>query len=303
MGLDIYVGTLTRYYKHNWKTVVQKMAERLGIECKIVRAYEEMDVTVDRVLSDTKKWEELLLKSIIKDGEPLPPWTEDYDTTPYYTDKPDWDAIGALMMYIAYNTYKQPLPKMVSKNHDFFDDELVKKSIDDKEKVFSLIQGGGWWVPLDDPFMFRFPLMNGREIPFGTSGLLKRELEIINSMEWNATEEEIIQWAKTEGYPTDITVQSNKVENNDKDDNPNSNHDNNSHSNETSNDNVIKKNHDENGNSHNENNCKDNPKWNMVNKTIHKEYDTVSLAKFAFSIMWQAANFSLKHRVPIIYDS
>ena len=27
MGLDIYAGTLTRYYSHNWKTVVQQWAD------------------------------------------------------------------------------------------------------------------------------------------------------------------------------------------------------------------------------------------------------------------------------------
>ena len=26
MGLDIYAGTLTRYYSHNWKTVVQQLS-------------------------------------------------------------------------------------------------------------------------------------------------------------------------------------------------------------------------------------------------------------------------------------
>ena len=26
MGLDIYAGTLTRYYCHNWKTAVQKLS-------------------------------------------------------------------------------------------------------------------------------------------------------------------------------------------------------------------------------------------------------------------------------------
>ena len=30
MGLDIYAGTLTRYYSHNWKTVVQQWAEENG---------------------------------------------------------------------------------------------------------------------------------------------------------------------------------------------------------------------------------------------------------------------------------
>ena len=30
MGLDIYAGTLTRYYSHNWKTVIQQWAEENG---------------------------------------------------------------------------------------------------------------------------------------------------------------------------------------------------------------------------------------------------------------------------------
>ena len=34
MGLDIYAGTLTRYYSHNWKTVVQQWAEENGYSFK-----------------------------------------------------------------------------------------------------------------------------------------------------------------------------------------------------------------------------------------------------------------------------
>ena len=30
MGLDIYAGTLTRYYTNNWKTVAQQFAELMG---------------------------------------------------------------------------------------------------------------------------------------------------------------------------------------------------------------------------------------------------------------------------------
>ena len=33
MGLDIYAGTLTRYYSHNWKTVVLQWAEENGYTC------------------------------------------------------------------------------------------------------------------------------------------------------------------------------------------------------------------------------------------------------------------------------
>lgn len=30
MGLDIYAGTLTRYYSHNWKTITQQLSEENG---------------------------------------------------------------------------------------------------------------------------------------------------------------------------------------------------------------------------------------------------------------------------------
>ena len=34
----------------------------------------------------------------------------------------------------------------------------------------------------------------------------------------------------------------------------------------------------------------------------HPVYNTESLAKFAFSILWQAAEFSLEHGVVIVFD-
>ena len=40
MGLDIYAGTLTRYFTRNWKTHVQKMAEIKGYKfCLYHQAY------------------------------------------------------------------------------------------------------------------------------------------------------------------------------------------------------------------------------------------------------------------------
>ncbi len=35
---------------------------------------------------------------------------------------------------------------------------------------------------------------------------------------------------------------------------------------------------------------------------LHEIYETESLAKLAFSILWQAAEFSLEHGVVIVYD-
>ena len=37
MGLDIYAGTLIRYYARNWKTVSQQFAEANGIDFQTIR--------------------------------------------------------------------------------------------------------------------------------------------------------------------------------------------------------------------------------------------------------------------------
>ena len=48
MGLDIYVGSLTRYFTRDWKTVVQQLAERGEIpQVQLARANEPKDVVTD----------------------------------------------------------------------------------------------------------------------------------------------------------------------------------------------------------------------------------------------------------------
>ena len=49
MGLDIYAGTLTRYYAHNWKTIVQQWAEENGYAFQKITP-EGQDVTEEENL-------------------------------------------------------------------------------------------------------------------------------------------------------------------------------------------------------------------------------------------------------------
>ena len=41
MGLDIYAGTLTRYYTRNWKTITQQFSEQYGFNYKVIRQSED----------------------------------------------------------------------------------------------------------------------------------------------------------------------------------------------------------------------------------------------------------------------
>ena len=99
MGLDIYAGTLTRYYTHNWKTAAQQFAEANGLGFQMIRAQQQEELSIEEVKEAVTRWRDNIINGLELD--PVPLWNEDYDVTPYYTDKPDWDAINALLLYIS----------------------------------------------------------------------------------------------------------------------------------------------------------------------------------------------------------
>lgn len=248
MGLDIYAGTLTRYYTHNWKTVVQQFAEANGLNFRAVRA-QESDLSPQELQDIAIEWRDAIIKGLNLKSDIL--WNEDYDETPYYTDKPDWDAISALMLYIAAKYSDKEVPSEITKNFDVFKHPIVKKFLETKDFQLSLFDGNGWWLPIQETLMFNYVLPNSEKSPLATSGLLLEELKVYNSFEWNADRDTIISWNKTEGYPADAT-----------------------YSEETG----------------------------FSGVTEHTTYNTESLAKYAFSILWQAAEFSHEHGVVVVYD-
>jgi len=38
MGLDVYVGPLSRYYAGDWETIVQQAGRQQGVEVQVLRA-------------------------------------------------------------------------------------------------------------------------------------------------------------------------------------------------------------------------------------------------------------------------
>ena len=252
MGLDIYAGTLTRYYARNWKTSVQQWGEANGVNVNVVRN-EPDDVQIappEEILAGVTGWKEQFLAVYGQHiTEPLV-WNEDNDVTPYYTDKPDWCAMEALFLYIACKYMRKEVPKMVKKNFSVFDEPVYKDFKQSERGVFSLTDGAGLWLPIRDAFMVDSCLPTGQEKTFGTLGMLKSELIEINAIEWKADEETILKWNTEEGYPTDALYRNGKITN------------------------VAK----------------------------NEEYDTVSLAKFAFSILWQAVKHAEEHGTLIIFD-
>lgn len=250
MGLDIYAGTLTRYYTHNWKTAAQQFAEANGLNFHTIRPQQpEPELSVEEMKEIVMQWRDNIISGLELD--PVPLWKEDYDITPYYTDKPDWDAINALLLYISAKYMNREVPATIEKNADIYEHPVVKEFLETKDFKVSLFDGNGWWLPIDRNIMFDYVLPNSEESTLATSALLLAELNRYNAFEWNADRDTIISWSTTEGYPADATYSR------------------------------------ENGYEETE---------------LHEVYETESLARFAFSILWQAAEFSLAHGTVIVFD-
>lgn len=65
MALDIYAGTLTRYYTKNWKTATQKFAEENGFEYNLVTENEgEFTMQPQEILEGVLNWKNQLLSDI-----------------------------------------------------------------------------------------------------------------------------------------------------------------------------------------------------------------------------------------------
>lgn len=206
MGLDIYAGTLTRYYARNWKTTVQQWAEENGYTYNRFGPGGEMEQEQkpdpQEVLAAIEGWRDAVLGALRNSGMDYPSWPEDNEA-PYYTDKPDWDAFCALLLAECCGVLGEEVPKTVPKGWSggFWDDPRVKRGAE--KAGGSLLAGAQLWLPIGEPFWFGFQNPVGTQITISTTGGLRQELEAINRLLWQAGEEEILSWTAKEGYPAE----------------------------------------------------------------------------------------------------
>lgn len=206
MGLDIYAGTLTRYYCHNWKNSVQQIAEANGQKCEMIDANgNEIKPVEDKaeimeIHDIINQWIENLAANIDQIVAPMPrPLWDEINERDYFTDKPDWEAYGALIMFLACLIQNCPLPELVETNWNAFDDPIVKKG-ENLAPDCSLISGVTLWLPIPTESIFVTNLPTGIEANISTLQLLKRELEELNRQTWKADESTILSWSNDKYY-------------------------------------------------------------------------------------------------------
>jgi hypothetical protein len=106
MGLDIYVGTLSRYFSGDWKGVVQQAAEAQGIPFEVIRTGSagEAPIDPDEIRNTVLVWRRAVAANFKASEADPEPWDES-PSAPYFTDKPGWEGYNSLFLLAIYAMY------------------------------------------------------------------------------------------------------------------------------------------------------------------------------------------------------
>ncbi|MFG3706968.1 hypothetical protein ACGF7U_19875 [Micromonospora sp. NPDC047670] len=181
MGLDLYVGPLTRYHLDDWLTITQQIGAREGYDVRVLRAHEEEDgeTDPDMVQSAVREWQQWLGEAL---GGPVD-WPED-PSQPYWTDKPDWDGFGAVLLLAAYDERPDLCPSPRDKQdsaREFADAPAYQAASAQPERYLSLLSGVEWWLPLaEDPLVFEASRPTGQPTRMASTDRLVAELRLLD---------------------------------------------------------------------------------------------------------------------------
>lgn len=154
--MDLYAGTLTRYYAHNWKTEAQLWAEENGFGYQKIGPDSEPgeEMSSEEIRQAVEKWRDNLLSAIREHGSRIGSWPEDNEH-PYLTNKPDWPAFEALLLYAACKCLGEPLPEKFGKEAQFEDFEISEISnlaYDEDDGILTVTLNDGKTIKFDVDF-------------------------------------------------------------------------------------------------------------------------------------------------------
>jgi hypothetical protein len=182
MALDIYVGSLTRYYVGKWETAGARYAREQGIPYQTVRPHPEShDAVTDPVVvkEAVQGWRSSLEAGLRQHLSTGLSWEEEADS-PYFTDRPAWDGYAGLVLLAAHTECPEfPLPECATAEWDKDDAYQAAASRDFKSR-FSHLYDVVIWLPCRFSFKFKAPDAVGTQVWFGSSLELLDELRRLN---------------------------------------------------------------------------------------------------------------------------
>jgi hypothetical protein len=208
MALDVYVGSLTRYYAGDWESIADKKGKRTQPRAGsgATRASRASAKDSERIRKAVLTWRDGMKRALRQHlAEPLD-WAETAEA-PWFTDRPGWDGFGSLVLWAAYA--EQPGLRRPAALPEEWDDDpaLVRSNADGFGSRYShLVRNVELWLPCAFDFTFEGENVDGRRIIVGSSTTLGRQLGELNAASWKMGAGELVALAKNR--PSDNGLES-----------------------------------------------------------------------------------------------
>lgn len=201
MGLDVYVGSLSRYYAGDWETIAQRLGREQGVPVEIIRrSGAEQDgppLSPREAHAAILRWRAWLSQPLRAEGIDALDWDERLDA-PYATDKPDWSGYGALLVWAAREEYPRWFARKMWNEKDWHKDRSYRRGLRAgvKSRYGQLIVGPEFWLPADFIGVIDATGPSGEETRIGSLIQLRRQLDLLNERTWRAEAAAIATWRR-----------------------------------------------------------------------------------------------------------
>jgi hypothetical protein len=196
MALDVFVGSLTRYYAGDWEGI----AERTGRRPRGGRPTRTRPVDPskdrERIRAAVLAWREGVGRALQPHLRGPLDWPETTDA-PWFSGRPGWDGFGSLVLWAAYA--EQPaLRRPPSLPEEWDDDPALMRSNAEgfRSRYSHLVRNVELWLPAAFDFTFEGEDVDGRRIIVGSVPTLGRQLGELNSTAWKMDARELAALAR-----------------------------------------------------------------------------------------------------------
>jgi hypothetical protein len=198
MTLDVYVGSLSRYYSDEWENLSERAAHKHGAPYRIANADGASDKVQDagRIQAAILAWRAMLTDSL-GSRITIPLDWEEVSETPYFTARPGWDGFGSLVLWAAYAEH--PAVRRPASLPEEWDNDAIllhSNAAEFRSRYSHLVRNVELWLPGPFDFTFEAEDVDGRRVVVGSVAMLRRQLDELNAATWKATPATIAEWAR-----------------------------------------------------------------------------------------------------------
>ena len=182
MAFDVYVGTLTRFYRREWENAAQRMAREEGMIYNMIYAGGEPEPPpeAEELREAVQGWCDAMNRGMQPHGIGTIGWDES-DERPYFTDRPSWDGYSGLLIWAAHAEHPDlPLPDEVPES--WVEDPAFQRStVREFKSKYRTILEPELWLPTEFPFIFNAPSLVSENACIGSVFTLKQQLDELHS--------------------------------------------------------------------------------------------------------------------------